>query len=196
MAYEESEAAREAVLELGRAVVAGRSVTAPPAMYGVLPARIDDDLALEDGSICYLRSHHVLNALYFVDTANVLGLGHRAEAVLGRYRVGEADAAGDGDTSEVARVLLVRYPHSVASREAAAGLVGALPPDGGQPQGGDKPGADGDSQLVYQHGGRWWACRQSGRHLAVALDVDDEAHAQSLVDAAIEAIGGDTQRGD
>ena len=111
LATRESEAARRAVLALGRAIVAGRRDPPPPRLATSLP-QTAAELTLRPDSVCFLRSHLVLNSAYFVSQRDILNLGPNVEAVTARY----------GN----ARLVLVRYPErarrSPRAREVSDGV--------------------------------------------------------------------------
>ena len=95
------------MLALGRAIVTGRRDPPPPRLATSLP-QTAAELTLRPDSVCFLRSHLVLNSVYFVSQKDILNLGPNVEAVTARY----------GN----ARLLLVRYPECgapLASRSSS-----------------------------------------------------------------------------
>ncbi|HSN55642.1 MAG TPA: DUF6599 family protein [Candidatus Sulfomarinibacteraceae bacterium] len=100
------EASADAVLAVGEAVAAslpeGGEV---PALVHRLPAE-----GLEAQSATFLRSPHILNAHVWIGSDNLFELGPEAEAVVGKYELGEA----------AAHLLLVRYPDETAAARVEA----------------------------------------------------------------------------
>ena len=112
MATDETPAARAAVLEIGRALLAGRTSAAPPDIVSTMPATLGTGHVLRSDRIAFLRSHLVLNSIYFLGTGNLLDLGPGTEAVAASYARREAGGS--------LRVLVVRYPTEAAARDAVA----------------------------------------------------------------------------
>jgi hypothetical protein len=106
----ESEAARQAVMELGRQIAAAIGQPGePPGLVEELPAS-----GLDPRSVRFLRTQEILNSVTFVGFENPFNLGPEVEAVIGRYE--RESGAG--------WLLLVRYPDEAAA-EAASGRAGA-----------------------------------------------------------------------
>ena len=105
-AEDESEAARTAVLELGRQLAASIDETGePPALLGALP-----DDGLEPRTMRYLRHPLVLAAELPVGLDDPFELGGTTPAVLGRYRAGDATAW----------LLVVDYPEEATAERLLA----------------------------------------------------------------------------
>jgi len=162
LATRESDAARRAVLALGRAIVTGRRDPPPPHLATSLP-QTAAELTLRPDSVCFLRSHLVLNSAYFVSQRDILSLGPSVEAVAARY----------GN----ARLVLVRYPHARAARLALEKFRTAYLPE-------TRAGATGSAKI--EDG--WAGFGLSGRGLALAFEAPDRETAASLIAAAVQAI--------
>ncbi len=167
MATRESEAARAAVLDLGRAIVAGRAEAPPPRLVTSLPAQPAPGYGLAGGGACFLRSHLVLNSAYFVSQRDILDLGPQTEAVFAAYR----GSAGRP------RLLLVRYPDAAAARRAVAGFRAAYLPEAG---------ADDAGPVRVEDG--WVALSASGRGLAIVFAAPDRATAEAFLAAGRAAL--------
>jgi hypothetical protein len=99
----DGEAARDAVLVVGRAVAEGLPGGGEvPAIVDLLPTG-----GLDESSVCFLRSPQILNAHVWVGNDNVFGIGPDVEAVVGKYE----------EDGMVAHLVVVRYP-SETSAEA------------------------------------------------------------------------------
>ena len=114
----ETEASRQAVLALGRAVAAALPGEGDaPAIVAALPRH-----GLETRSVRYLRDAQTLKAQRFVAAGDVFGLGRSTPAALGRYARGPARAdllVVDYPDEASARRALVRFEaHFAAGREA------------------------------------------------------------------------------
>jgi hypothetical protein len=163
MATRESEASRHAVLALGRAIVAGRPDSPPPRLAASLPQSVGPGLQLRPDSVCFLRSHLVLNSVYFVSQKDILNLGPTAEALAARY--GKA------------RLLLVRYADAAAARNALERFRAAYLPEA----------PPGEAGFAHIEDG-WAGFRLSGRSLALVFEAPDREAAGSLIAAAAQTI--------
>lgn len=170
MASLETEASRSAVLALGRALVAGRAQARPPEIVGTLPAEIGGRFRLRSDRRVYLRSHLVLNAAFFVATANVLDLGPDVEAALAPY-----DDAQAAPQAQRPRLLLVRYASGEAARRALDHFRSAYLPESAA------PGAQARGLAKVEEG--WVGWRLVGRGLALVFAAPDEAAGRGLLDS-------------
>jgi hypothetical protein len=161
-ATRESEAARRAVLALGRAIVSGRRDQPPPRLATLLP-HTAAELTLRTNSVCFFRSHLVLNSAYFLSQRDLLNLGPNVAAVTARY----------GNN----RLVLVRYPDARAARLALEKFRAAYLPEA-------PAGASGSAKI--EDG--WAGFGLSGRGLALAFEAPDRGTAASLVAAAVREI--------
>jgi hypothetical protein len=163
MATRESEGSRRAVLAFGRAIVAGRPDPPPPRLATSLPLTVGPGLKLRPDSVCFLRSHLVLNSVYFVSQRDILGLGPTVEAATARYAK--------------ERLLLVRYVDAAAARLALEHFRAAYLPEAPSGEAGFANIEDG-----------WAGFRLSGRGLAIVFEASDREAAASLIAAAVQTI--------
>ena len=105
MTYQESDASKQAVLAMGKAIVAGRPEAMAPRLIQALPQAVGSQFALRADRTVYLRSHLVLNSVYFLSSENILDLGLDCEMAAAVYRRNSG-----ADSSKQVHVLLVRYP--------------------------------------------------------------------------------------
>ena len=170
MASLETEASRSAVLALGRALVAGRGQTRPPEIVAALPAEVGGRFRLRADRRVFLRSHLVLNAAFFVATANVLDLGPEVEAVLAPY-----DDPQAGPQGQRPRLLLVRYASEEAARRALDHFMSAYLPESAARR------AQTRGLAKVEEG--WVGWRSMGRGLALVFAAPDEAAGSGLLDS-------------
>jgi len=176
MATRETPAAREAVLALGRAIAAGHDAAPAPRLVAALPPTVGAGHTLRRDSACFLRSHLVLNAAYFLSRQNVLDLGREVDAVTARY---DRPAAAS-DASRV-RVVLVAYPDADRARRAFEGFRAAYLPEAPA-----DAAAAGTVVALIEDG--WAGVRRAGRALAIALECPDRATAAAFLDAGLAAL--------
>jgi len=162
MATRESEASRATVLALGRSIAAGRTDPPPPRLVTHLP-QTAAALTLRRDSVCFLRSHLVLNSVYFVSQKDILNLGPNVEAVTARYGT--------------ARLLLVLYPDARAARLALERFRTAYLPE-------TQTGATGLARI--EDG--WTGFRLSGRSLAVVFEAADREAATSFIATGVQTL--------
>jgi hypothetical protein len=113
LTYQETDASKQAVLALGKAIVADRSEFKAPRLVQILPRTIGSQFFLKIDRVVFLRSHLVLNSVYFLSQENLLDLGLGCELASATYE----QKAASSSTKPV-RVLLVRYPDEDAARKA------------------------------------------------------------------------------
>lgn len=113
MAYRETPESKQAVLSLGRSIWAGRKVPGEPELLKVLPEAVESAWKLKKDRVTYLRSHLVLNSLYYLSHRNILQLDHSTEAVTATYKKIPDDGA-----AKPVQLLFVRYANTDRALEA------------------------------------------------------------------------------
>jgi hypothetical protein len=168
LATTETAAARAAVIELARAVVSGRPSPQPPPLATALPATVAGSFRLRPDSVTFLRSHLVLNSIYFLGTANLLGLSPATEAVAASY------ARSGGEGSARLRLFAVRYPTEDAARAALAQFRESYL---------DRPGiTGGDAVGAVRVEDGWMGYRVGGRQLVLVFEAPDAATVNLVLD--------------
>ena len=157
----DDEAARRALLDLGRAVASAiRSEGPPPALLRRLPAN-----GLDTERLAYAHDHVTLATLVALPDGNPLGLGKATEVAVGRYRRGAA----------VVTLLLVRHADAAAADGAAERVAQAW---------GGAPGV-----ARRDESGRWRAAAAQGATVAVVVGSDDEESVHALLADALSESG-------
>jgi hypothetical protein len=164
MATNETPAARAAVLEIGRALVAGRASAPFPGIVSAMPATLGTGHVLRADRIAFLRSHLVLNSIYFLGTGNLLDLGPETEAVAASYERREAGGR--------LRVLVVHYTSESAAGAALAHF--------GRSYLHRAVSSEGTTTEHVEDG--WLGCRRHGRQLALVFEADTAATAAAIVE--------------
>jgi hypothetical protein len=153
---------KDAVQSLGVAVAESIHETGrPPALVGRLPP---DGLQLE--TVKYVRSHHLLNMLFFVSTENILGIGHDTDVVLARYDEG----------SKRPCLLLAQYPTPVHAEWARGGFKDSYMPDA-------------TDNAVETENGTWTASAIYGNVVAIVFDAPSRMSAMTILDRVAEQGG-------
>jgi len=115
LVYQETDSSKQAVLAMGKAIVALRADSKTPKLIRALPEAVGPQFSLKSNRTVYLRSHLVLNSAYFLSSENLLDLGLDCEMAAAVYR-----SSAGADKKKLVRVLLVRYPDEAAARKALA----------------------------------------------------------------------------
>jgi hypothetical protein len=174
MTYEETGATKQAVLALGRAIVAGRPEATLPRLIQALPPAVGSQFALRADRTVYLRSHMVLNSAYFLSAENLLDLGLDCELSAASY----GRNAGTGSSKQV-RVLLVRYAEEAAARMALAHFQRVYLSQ--------KPSVVGDRGVMSIEDG-WAGFIVSGRGLGLVFEAPDEPTARLFLESSKQAL--------
>jgi len=173
MAYEETEASRAAVLELGFSIAAECRDGAPPAVAAALPPSVGRDeprIELRADRVRFLRSHLVLNNVYYLASEDLLGLGHDVDAVYAEYR------PPDGDHTTRYHALSIRYDAPERAEAALGSFNRAYL---------EMEDGDGFCRQVKRLEGGWLAFGREGSSLAFVFDGPQEEMARALMEALL-----------
>jgi hypothetical protein len=171
LASDDTPAARTAVLELGRVVVAGRPAASPPGLVTGLPETVAGSYHLRRDGVTFLRSPLVLNSVYFLATENLLDLGPQTEAVTATYERTD----GSSPAGARVRVLVVRYPNEDAARRALAHFESGYLRR--RPAAGD---AQAERRVEHVEDG-WLGYERRGRELVLVFQAADATTAAAAI---------------
>jgi len=171
IADHETDASKKAVLDLGHAIAEGRSTPAPPVLIRTLPARVGSQFFLRPDRVTFLRSHLVLNSVYFLSSENLLDLGPDCEVATATYIQGPTKTTGNAKPS---RVLLARYANEATAAKALHHFREIYLPEKSK---GPDASLIGDNGVVAIEDG-WMGFARSGRGLALVFESPDEASAR------------------
>lgn len=153
---EETAAAEQAVMELGRLVadkITGNSTT--PEIIDMLPP-----VGLQSDTIRYLHHFIVLNYHYYLSDENILNISAETDAALAEYQT----------ENESARMLLVKYPTAEMAVKSRVAFLKHYLPDA------DKKG------MVLLENNKWAAININEKLLAIVLEADSRRLAEQLLD--------------
>lgn len=102
MAYRETPESKKAILAIGQAIAANSKTSNEPALLKILPQTFNLDWTLQNNRIGYLRSHLVLNSLYYLSHQNILNLDLSTEAAIAPY-------VNNTEPSKKIQLLSIKY---------------------------------------------------------------------------------------
>ena len=153
---EESAAAEQAVMELGRLIadnISGDSNT--PKIIDLLPS-----VGLQVDTIRYLHHFIVLNYHYYLSDENILNISAETDAALAEYQT----------ENQSALMLLVKYPTVEMAVKSHANFLKYYLPDA------DIRG------VVLLENNKWTAINVDEKLLAIVLEADSRQLAEQLLD--------------
>ena len=174
LTYQETDASKRAVLALGRAIVGGRSKSTAPRLIQVLPRTIGTQFYLRTDRIVFLRSHLVLNSVYFLSQENLLDLGLGCQLAAATYR-----QKAESSSAKPARVLLVRYADENAARRALDHFQRVYLSG--------KSISPGNHGTMFIEDG-WLGFVLSGRGLGLIFEAPDEASTRLFIENSKQAL--------
>ena len=181
VADRETDASKNAVQVLGQAIAAGRPTPPQPALIRALHARVGTRFSLRPEHVTFLRSHLVLNSVYFLSSENLLDLGPDCEVAAASYGQGSGKLG-----QKSVRLLLIRYANQAGAAQALQHFQKIYLPEKSN---GPKTSLTGDrapgkpvSGLLGLNGvaaieDGWMGFAGSGRGLALVFESPDEASA-------------------
>ncbi len=185
LASRETEASKEAVIELGQAIVNGRDRADRPAVMEALPTSFlgadDTKCELRRDRSRFVRNHIVLNAAYFLSYENILGLDLSTEVAYGEY-----PATSSTGTSKPIRLLLIRYTDAEKAAEGLASFRAAYLPETTANK--EAPGDSVIQAAKIEDG--WVGTSRFGRCVALVFECPEE----TVAHAAIRAVGEELKR--
>jgi hypothetical protein len=124
MAYQETPESKQAVLEFGHTIVKGRTNPPAPELMKALSSTLHQNWKLRKYRSGYLRSHLVLNSLYYLGHENMLDLSHTTEAVTAPY-----EKMDSTESRSRIQFLTVEYSNPEKAKNALAHFHHAYLPD-------------------------------------------------------------------
>lgn len=173
MAERETPASKEAVLALGKAIVAGAQYRPEPALVKCLPLEIDTVWKLRMDRLSFFRSHLVLNSIYYLSHENILDLDLSAEAVTAPYQY----IAGSGGPKR-SQFLLVQYENPDRARQALNRFHNAYLPEYKNKI---TAGTAADSPSLFKLEDGWLAYQLIGKYIAIVFECPDPESARVIL---------------
>lgn len=172
LTYNETPESREAVLDIGRAIFQNQHNPNPPAFLKVLPGSADTKWTLQSGEVCYLRSHLVLNSIYYLSSHNILQLDRNCEAVIASYK------NPDEKEGKKIRLISVRFPDPDRAQQALARFQEAYLPEFSQKK---VEKIDGIAYPIFQIEDGWTGYLRIERDLVIVFESHDQQTVQTIL---------------
>jgi hypothetical protein len=120
----------------------------------------------------YFHLHQTLNYHYYLIRENVLNLSAETDAVLGRYQPGSTI------------LLIIDYGDEVAANETLVSFRHLVAQEHVSAEAPDAPEGETDRQTLSTENWQYLSSAQQGRFVLVALNGEDEATVEALIEAA------------
>lgn len=164
MSYNETPQSKEAVLEIGRAIVRNQKNPDPPAFLQLFPSEMDSGWKIRSSGVCYFRSHLVLNSIYYLSSQNILNFDRTCEALIGAY---ENDSKPD---DKKIRVLAIQYADEERKKKALERFHEAYLPEFEK----NSEGNPSESQYsTFQIEDGWTGYAESGKTVILVFEAPD-----------------------
>jgi hypothetical protein len=126
-AHTETVASKAAVLQMGRSLSTPARLRYP-SLLGHLPLETGAGWRLRKDRVGFLRSHLVLNSLFYLSHDNLLDLDRSVNAVFGPY-----ESKPSGQAPGRMHLLLIQYPSPVRAQAARSRFMAAYLPEHASP---------------------------------------------------------------
>ena len=169
MSYRETPEARKAIISLGKTIAEDRNKANQPEILKVFPRTIGNNWKLREDRIGYLRSHLVLNSLYFLSYKNILNLDLATEAVTAPYET---------DTKPVmrAQALVIKYDSPVKAQKALDHFHDAYLTEQTKPD-------DNTKTSIFNIEDGWLGYQLNGKSLSIVFGAPDRKAAEKIIEA-------------
>ena len=174
MAERETPESRQAVLDLGRSLTESSAEYPEPGLFQDIPPALPAGWALRKNRAGFLRSHLVLNSLFYLSSENLLDLDLTTEVVTAVY-----DKVLDtGDKPQRIRWLAIRYADSGAAGKAVRHFHAVYLPDVPFPE---EVLSMPQRIAAYRVEDGWLGYRLVGQILALVFECPDQAAVEAVL---------------
>ncbi len=186
MAFRETPASKEAVLTLGKAIIAKRKTPPGPELLKSLVPHVDPAWKLHIDKLSFFRSYLALNSIYYISHENILDLDLATEALLAPYE--RIVGAGDGAR---ARFLLVKYENSAHAGKALNHFHDVYLPEHKKEFTQDSP-MKNPSLFKVEDG--WIGYKLINKHVVIVFECPGQNSARLIIQKNEANLGGDHER--
>ena len=175
MAERETQASRDAVLTLGKAITANAKNPPEPDLVRILPIKINSAWKLRMDRLSYFRSHLVLNSIYYLSHENIFDLDLSTEAVIAAY-----EHTSNSENSKRSQLLLVKYENLERARNGLNLFHDAYLPEYKKE---NTSGTAVNRLSLFKLEDGWLAYKLLGKYLAIVFDCPDQDSARRIIQA-------------
>lgn len=177
MAFRETPEVKEAILQLGKMITAGRNNPPPPEFLASIEPSADRPWKMRIDRTAYFYSHLVLNSFFYLSHENILNMDASTEAVLATF---EKERPAQVKLS--VRLFAIRYPDAERASAALTGFIAAYLSDKVRAM---KPDQILKNSDFFQVEDGWLGYRLDERHLALAFQCPDRDTAWEILARAV-----------
>jgi len=186
MAFRETPAARQAVLDLGKAIVANRKTPPEPELLKFLAPHVGSAWKLRRDRLSFFRSYLALNTIYYLSHENILEFDLSTEAVIAPYE--HLSGAGDRTRSQF---LLVKYENRVRARKALNHFHDTYLPEHKK---GDTADSSEKSLNLFRIEDGWIGYKLINNYVAIVFECPDQESARVIIQKNEATLGGNHER--
>jgi hypothetical protein len=173
MAERETPASKEAVLAIGKAITTSTKNPPEPLLVKIIPLKIGPAWKLRIDRLSYIRSHLVLNSIYYLSHENILDLDLSTEAVIVPY-----EHISNSKDPKRGQFLLVQYENLERARKALNHFHDAYLPE--YKKKGTADSAANSPRLFRLEDG-WLAYKLLGKYIAIVFECPDQESARTII---------------
>jgi hypothetical protein len=173
MVFRETPASKQAVLSLGKTIVANRKSPPEPELLKILPLHVDSAWKLRKDRLSFFRSYLALNSTYYLSHENILDLDLTVEAVTAPYEW--ISSSGDRKRSQF---LLVKYESYERARKALNHFHDAYLPEHKKEFTADSA-TEGPRFFRLEDG--WLAYQLLSQYIAIVFECPDRDSARTII---------------
>ena len=174
MVERETPESKEAVLVLGKAILANTQSPPEPKLVKKLPLKIDSAWKLRSDRLSFFRSHLVLNSIYYLSHENILDLDLSTEAVIVPYE----NLSNPGDPKSV-QLLIGQHENLSSARQALNHFHDAYLPEYKKNITADSA-TSSPSPFKLEDG--WLAYQLLGNYIAIVFECPNEESAKAIIE--------------
>jgi len=173
MAFRETPASKQAVLDLGTVITANRKNPPEPKLLKILAPHVGSAWKLRRDRLSFFRSYLALNTIYYLSHDNILDFDLSAEAVIAPYE--HVSDTGDGTRSQF---LLVKYENRVRARKALNHFHDTYLPEYKEEIAADLAA---NSSSFFKIEDSWLAYKLLGKYIAIVFECPDQESARAII---------------
>jgi hypothetical protein len=173
MVFRETPVSKQAVLDLGKAIVANRKSPPEPELLKFLAPHVGSAWKLRKDRLSFFRSYLALNSIYYLSYENILDLDLSTEAVIAPYE--HLSSSGDRTRSQF---LLVKHENRVRARKALNHFHDAYLPEHKKEFTADSPAK---SLSLFKIEDGWVGYKLLGKYIAIVFECPDQESARVII---------------